>query len=64
MGGPGDYCIKWSKSERQMLSGIICRWNLKFDTNELICETEADWYREQIWGCRGGGQEGRDGLGV
>ena len=47
-----------------MLSGIICRWNLKFDTNELICETEADRYREQIWGCRGGGQEGRDGLGV
>ena len=24
-----------------MLYGIICRWDLKFDTNELTCETEA-----------------------
>ena len=29
-------------------------WNLKYDTNELICETETDpQTREQTCGCQG-----------
>ena len=31
-------------------------WNLKYDTNELICKTETD--REQTCGCQGGGAWG------
>ena len=44
MDGPRDYHTKWSKSERerQMPYDITYRWNLKYDTNELIYETEAD----------------------
>ena len=37
------YHIKWSKSERerQMLYDITYMWNLKYDTNELIYETDS-----------------------
>ena len=40
-------------------------WNLKYDTNELIYETETDsqTYRTDLWLPRGGGRE-RDGVGV
>ena len=31
-------------------------WNLKYDANELIYETETDLQREQTCGC----QEGRE----
>ena len=43
MDGPRDY-IKWSKSERerQIPYDITYMWNLKYDTNELIYETETD----------------------
>ena len=38
-------------------------WNLKYDTNELICETETDpQTREQTCGCQGdrvGGGKGQ-----
>ena len=37
-----DYHTKWSKSERQIPHGITCMWNLKYDTNEPIYETETD----------------------
>ena len=39
-----DYHIKWSKSERerQIPYDITYRWNLKYDTNEPIYETETD----------------------
>ena len=37
-------------------------WNLKYDTNELIYETETDRHREQTCGCQGEGL-GRDGVG-
>ena len=38
-----DYHTKGSKSERerQMPYDIICMWNLKYDTNEPIYETET-----------------------
>ena len=39
-----DYHTKWSESERerQISYDITYMWNLKYDTNELICETETD----------------------
>ena len=42
--GPRDYHIKWSKSdrERQISYDITYMWNLKYDANELIYETETD----------------------
>ena len=33
-------------------------WNLKYDTNEHIYETETDSQREQTCGCKGGGGNG------
>ena len=44
MDGPKDYHTKWSKSERerQIPDDITYMWNLKYDTNELIYETETD----------------------
>ena len=44
MDGPRDYHTKRSKSdrERQIPYDITYRWNLKYDTNEHIYETETD----------------------
>ena len=41
--GPRNYHTKWSKSERerQIPYNITYTWNLKYDTNEHICETET-----------------------
>ena len=41
---PRDYHPKRSKSEgeRQIPYDICYMWNLKYDTNELIYETETD----------------------
>ena len=43
MDGPRDYHTKWSKSERerQISYDITYVWNLKYDTNEPIYETET-----------------------
>ena len=43
MDGPRDYHTKWSQSERerQIPYDITYMWNLKYDTNELIWETET-----------------------
>ena len=42
MDGFRDYHTKWSKSERetQIPYDITYMWNLKYDTNELISETD------------------------
>ena len=39
-----DYHTKWSKSERerQIPYDITYMWNLKYDTNEPIYETEIE----------------------
>ena len=39
-----DSHTKWSKSgrERQIPYDITYKWNLKYDTNELIYETKTD----------------------
>ena len=44
MDAPRDYHTKRSKSdrERQISYDITYMWNLKYDTNKLICETETD----------------------
>ena len=44
MDGPRDDHTKRSQSERerQIPNDIIYIWNLKYDTNELIYETETD----------------------
>ena len=41
---PRDYHTKWSKSERkrQIPYDITYMWNIKYNTNELICEIETD----------------------
>ena len=42
--GPRAYHTKWNKSERerQIPYNIAYRWNLKYDTDELIDKTETD----------------------
>ena len=36
-----DYHIKWNTSEKQIPYVITYMWNLKYDTNEPIYETET-----------------------
>ena len=44
MHGHRDYHTKWSKSERerQIPYDITYMWNLKYNTNEPVYETETD----------------------
>ena len=63
MDGSRDYHTKWSKSERerQISYNIIYMWNLKYDTNKLIYQTETDSDIEyKLMGTKGE----RDKLGV
>ena len=56
MDGPRDDHIKRSKSERERrLSYITYMWNLKYDTNEHIYETETEsqTQRTDFWLPRG-----------
>ena len=39
-------------------------WDLTYDTNEPICETEADsWTQRRVVVAKGEGKKERDGLG-
>ena len=38
--GPRDYDTK-SEREKQIPYDITCKWNLKYDTNELIYDTDS-----------------------
>ena len=38
-------------------------WNLKYDTNELICEKEIHRHKEQTYGCQGSGEWGETDSG-
>ena len=62
MDRPRNYHNKWSKSERerQIPYDITYRWNLKYDTNELIYETETEWqaWRKDLWFTRRRGDKG------
>ena len=64
MDGPRDY--KWSKSdrERKISYDITYKWNLKYDTNELIYKTETYRHKKQTYGYQRGKGDGRDKLGV
>ena len=46
---------KVSQKERQIPYIVTCTWNLKYDTNELIYETETDSQTERtdLWLPRG-----------
>ena len=49
MDGPRDYHIKWSKRKTNTYN-INCVWNLKYDTNELVCKTKRSMVmRKQTW---------------
>ena len=63
MGGPREYYIQWSKSdrERQILYDITYMWNLKNNTNESIykIETDSQTLKTNLWLPKGkGGGEG------
>ena len=50
MDGPGDYHTKCRKSERERYHMIITyMWNLQYDTNELINDTETDSWGTGWW---------------
>ena len=59
---PRDYNSKWRKSERirQIPYDSTCMWNLKYDTNEHVYETDTE---NRSVGAKGEGVEG-EGLGV
>ena len=70
MDGPRDYHSKWYGiisvvTIWQTSYGIIHMWNLKSDTNELICriETDSQTLKTNFWLPKGEVEE-RDGLGV
>ena len=46
MDGSRDDHTKQSKSERQKPYNFTFMWNIKYDTNKFIHETETDSYRE------------------
>ena len=63
MGWPRDYHTKWSKSDskRQVSYDITYMWNLKNNTNELVCKTEtySQTKKTNIWLPKGKcGEEG------
>ena len=68
MDGPRDYPTKRSKSERQrqISYDISYMWDLKYDTNERIYETETDsqTLRTDLWLPRGRRGWGRDRWGA
>ena len=54
-----------SQKENDKYHNITYMWNLKYSTNETICETETDSQtcRTELWLPRDGAKE-RNGLGV
>ena len=44
-------------------SDVTYVWNLQYDTNELIYETEIDSRREQTCGCQGEERVGEGWIG-
>ena len=63
MDGPRDCHTKWSKSDRgRQIYDITYLWNLKNDTNELICKTEIDSQNRTSWLPKGK-EGGRNKLG-
>ena len=63
MDGSRDYHTKRSKSERKIPYNITYMWNLRYDMNELIYNTETDSQREQTCGCQRGKGMGQGWIG-
>ena len=61
-----DYRTKWSKSqtERETPYDSTYMWELKYDVNEPVSQTETDsWTQRAGWRLPGeGGIEGSDGV--
>ena len=57
MKGSRDFCTK-SVKQIQILYGITYIWNLKYDINELIYETDSQTQRTGLWLPRGKGHRG------
>ena len=62
MNAPRDYHTKWNKSEGN-IDDITYMWNIKYDTNKPIYETETDTENRLVV-AKGEWSGGRDGLGV
>ena len=64
MDGPRDYHTRWNNlaRKRQIPCDITYIWNLKYDTNEHIHETEtgSQIWRTDLWLPRGMGGAGMD----
>ena len=59
-----DYLTKWSKSERErQIYDITYMWNLKYDTNEPVYETESTTWRTDLWWGEGWQRDGIRGWG-
>ena len=59
-----EQMLRKSERERQIPYDITCMWNLKYGTNEHICQTETDSQkmRTDLWLLMGRGmQEGWTG---
>ena len=55
---PGNKQTSKSERERQMPHSITFMWNLKYDTNELIYETDTDSNTENRFVVAKGVEEG------
>jgi len=64
MDGPRDDHTKQSKSERQKPYNFTFMWNIKYDTNKFIHETETDSYREHTCDCHCGGKVRKRRTGI
>ena len=53
-----------TERKRKTLYDITYMWNLKYNTNEHIYETERQIQRTDLWFPSGGGEEGRMGAGI
>ena len=68
MDEPRDYHAMWSQSlrERQILYDVVYMWNVKYDTNEHIYETNRLTERTRLWLLRvkkgGGGMDWELGI--
>ena len=51
-----------SEREKQIPYDTTYMWNLKYDTNQPICETQSHRPGEQNSGCQGRGGGGGDGV--
>ena len=60
MDGPTEYHTKQSNSERQLPYDTPYMWNLKYDTKELVYETERDSWAQKtpLWLPRGSRESG------